>query len=76
MFRIFTAHAPAASRRHTIYEHAIGIACGNGALWLFGLPDAPPAMATGVSLARVGPTALLLASTGASTMLPWCTRIR
>jgi hypothetical protein len=46
----FTPRAPAASPRHTIYGHAIGIACGYGALWLFGLQDAPPAMATGVSL--------------------------
>ena len=45
----FTPRAPAASPRHTIYGHAIGIVCGYGALWLFGLQHAPPAMATGVS---------------------------
>jgi len=50
----FTPRAPAASPRHTIYGHAIGIACGYGALWLFGLQHEPPAMATGVSAARVG----------------------
>ncbi len=33
----FTPRAPAASPRHTIYGHAIGIVCGYGALWLFGL---------------------------------------
>jgi CBS-domain-containing membrane protein len=65
----FTPRAPAASPRHTIYGHAIGIACGYGALWLFGLQDAPPAMATGVSLARVGAAALSLASTGAWMIL-------
>jgi CBS domain-containing membrane protein len=53
----FTPRAPAASPRHTIYGHAIGIVCGYGALWLFGLQDAPPAMATG------------LASTGALMIL-------
>ena len=61
--------APAASPRHTIYGHAIGILCGYGALWLFGLQDAPPAMATGVSAARVGAAALSLASTGAMMIL-------
>ena len=65
----FTPRAPAASPRHTIYGHAIGIVCGYGALWLFGLQDAPPAMATGVSLARVGAAALSLASTGAWMIL-------
>jgi len=65
----FTPRAPAASPRHTIYGHAIGIGCGYGALWLFGLQDAPPAMATGVSLARVGAAALSLASTGALMIL-------
>ena len=65
----FTPRAPAASPRHTIYGHAIGIVCGYGALWLFGLQHAPPAMATGVSLARVGAAALSLASTGALMIL-------
>src|SRR5580765_5877470 len=65
----FTPRAPAASPRNTIYGHAIGIACGYGALWLFGLQDAPPAMATGVSVARVGAAALSLASTGALMIL-------
>ena len=65
----FTPRAPAASPRHTIYGHAIGIACGYGALWLFGLQHAPPAMATGVSAARIGAAALSLASTGASMIL-------
>ena len=65
----FTPRAPAASPRHTIYGHAIGIVCGYGALWLFGLQDAPAAMATGVSLARVGAAALSLALTGALMIL-------
>jgi CBS domain-containing membrane protein len=65
----FTPRAPAASPRHTVYGHAIGILCGYGALWLFGLQHAPPAMATGVSAARVGAAALSLASTGALMIL-------
>jgi CBS domain-containing membrane protein len=65
----FTPRAPAATPRHTIYGHAIGIVCGYGALWLFGLQNAPPAMAVGVSGARVGAAALSLASTGAVMIL-------
>jgi CBS domain-containing membrane protein len=65
----FTPRAPAASPRHTIYGHAIGILCGYGALWLFGLQHAPPAMAAGVSAARIGAAALSLASTGALMIL-------
>jgi CBS domain-containing membrane protein len=65
----FTPRAPAASPRNTMFGHAIGILCGYGALWLFGLHQAPPAMATGVSAARVGAAALSLASTGAVMIL-------
>jgi CBS-domain-containing membrane protein len=65
----FTPRAPASSPRHTIYGHAIGIACGYAALQLFGLQDAPPAMATGVSAARIGAAAFSLASTGALMIL-------
>src|SRR5262245_65145335 len=38
----FTPLAPAASPRHTIYGHAIGIVCGYVAVWLVGLEHAPP----------------------------------
>ena len=65
----FTPRAPAATPRHTMYGHAIGILCGWGALWLFGLQHAPPAMTTGVSAARAGAVALSLASTGAVMIL-------
>ena len=60
---------PAASPRNTIYGHAIGIACGYGALWATGLAHAPPAMVTGVSWDRVIAAALSLAATGALMML-------
>jgi CBS-domain-containing membrane protein len=65
----FTPRAPAATPRHTIYGHAIGIACGWASLWLFGLEHAPSAVTSGVSAARVGAAALSLASTGALMIL-------
>jgi CBS domain-containing membrane protein len=65
----FTPRTPAASPRHTIYGHAIGIVCGYGALRLFGLEDAPAAMITGVTAARVGAAALSLALTGSLMIL-------
>jgi CBS domain-containing membrane protein len=65
----FTPRTPAASPRNTIYGHAIGIACGYGALYLFGLERAAPAMVTGVSTARIGAAALSLAATGALMIL-------
>jgi CBS-domain-containing membrane protein len=65
----FTPTAPTASPRHTIYGHAIGIACGWCALWLTGLQHAPPAMATGVSPDRILAAALSLAATGALMIL-------
>jgi len=65
----FSPTAVTASPRHTIIGHAIGIACGYGALWLMGLEHAPPAMATGVDLPRVAAAALSLATTGALMIL-------
>jgi CBS-domain-containing membrane protein len=65
----FTPTLPTASPRHTIYGHAIGIACGYGALWLTGLTHAPPAMVTGVDGHRILAAALSLASTGALMIL-------
>jgi CBS-domain-containing membrane protein len=65
----FTPRTPPASPHHTLIGHAIGIVCGYGALWLFGLEHAPAAMVTGVSAARVGAAALSLAATGALMIL-------
>jgi CBS-domain-containing membrane protein len=65
----FTPTAPTASPRHTVYGHAIGIACGYGALWLTGLEHAPPALASGVDLPRVLAAALSLAFTGSLMIL-------
>jgi CBS-domain-containing membrane protein len=64
----FTPTAPAASPRNTIYGHAIGIACGYGALRLVGLESAGSAVA-GVDMARVVAAGLSLASTGALMVL-------
>jgi CBS domain-containing membrane protein len=65
----FSPQAPSASPRHTIYGHAIGIACGYGALWATGLQHAQWAPGTSVHLARVMAAALALASTGALMIL-------
>jgi CBS-domain-containing membrane protein len=52
-----------------MYGHAIGIACGYGALWVTGLAHAPPSMVEGVTWDRVVAAALSLAATGALMML-------
>ena len=65
----FTPTLPTASPRHAIYGHAIGIACGYGALLVTGLQHAPPAMVTGVDLPRVMAAALSLAATGSLMIL-------
>ena len=65
----FAPLTPAATPRHAMYGHAIGILCGYGALWLFGLQHEPPAIVAGVSAARVGAAALSLAATGALMIL-------
>ena len=65
----FTPTLPTASPRHAIYGHAIGIACGYGALLATGLQHAPPAMVVGVDVSRVLAAALSLAATGALMIL-------
>ncbi len=65
----FTPLSPTASPRHTVYGHAIGIACGYGALWLTGLLDAPPTIMAGVSGPRIVAAAVTLACTGALMIL-------
>src|SRR5215469_15148208 len=61
----FTPTTPAASPRNALCGHAIGIACGYGALWLTGLQHAGPAIMTELGWARILATALSLAATGA-----------
>lgn len=65
----FTPTLPTASPRHTIYGHAIGIACGYLSLVAVGLQDAPPALVMGVDAARILAAALSLSATGALMIL-------
>jgi CBS domain-containing membrane protein len=65
----FSPTSPSASPRHTLYGHAIGIACGYGSLLITGLQHAPAALASGVDLQRVLAAALSLALTGAFMIL-------
>jgi CBS-domain-containing membrane protein len=65
----YTPLAPSAAPRNTIFGHAIGALAGYLSLVLFGLTDAAPALATGVSPARVGAAALSLGLT--SGLMVW-----
>lgn len=59
----YTPLLPAASPRNTLGGHFIGAAAGYLALVVFGLTDAAPALASGVTGARVGAAALSLGLT-------------
>jgi CBS-domain-containing membrane protein len=59
----YTPQAAAASPRNTFLGHLIGAACGYLALVVFGLLDAGPALATGVTPARAGAAGLSLGLT-------------
>lgn len=65
----YTPTNPAASPRNTIIGHAVGAAAGYLALVMFGLTDAPPALATEVTGGRVGAAAVSLALT--SALMVW-----
>jgi CBS domain-containing membrane protein len=65
----FDPRAPSATPHHALVGHAIGIACGYGALRLFGLEHAGSALALGVTGPRVLAAALSLAATGALMIL-------
>ncbi len=65
----YTPLAPAASPRNAVLGHLIGAVAGWVSLAAFGLLDAGPAMATGVSAARVGAAALSLGLTSAVMVL-------
>jgi len=51
----FTPTTPAASPRNTLCGHAIGIACGYGALQVTGLAHAGPAIDANLSWTRFSP---------------------
>lgn len=59
----YTPLLPASSPRNTLGGHAIGAAAGYLSLVIFGLTDAAPALATGVTGGRVGAAALSLGLT-------------
>lgn len=65
----FSPRSPAATPRHTIVGHAIGLLCGYASLWAFGLQQLPSAMATTVDLPRVLAASCSLAFTGALMIL-------
>jgi CBS-domain-containing membrane protein len=65
----YTPLAASAAPRNTIIGHTIGAGAGYLSLVLFGLTDAAPALATGVSVARVGAAALSLGLT--SGLMVW-----
>lgn len=65
----YTPTQPSASPRNTLCGHLIGAAAGYGALVAFGLTDAGPALAHGVTPGRVGAAALSLGLT--SGLMAW-----
>jgi CBS domain-containing membrane protein len=65
----FTPTTPAASPRNALCGHAIGIACGYGALWVTGLQHAGPAIVTELGWTRILATGLSLATAGALMIL-------
>jgi CBS-domain-containing membrane protein len=65
----YTPTAPAASPRNTLIGHAIGAGAGWLSLVLFGLRNAGPALAVGVTLPRVLAAALSLGLTGGLMVL-------
>ncbi len=65
----YTPLSPTATPRHTLYGHAIGIACGYGSLLLLGLQHAPPAIESNVDMRRIMAAALSLALTASLMIL-------
>jgi CBS domain-containing membrane protein len=65
----FTPRAPAASPKHSILGHLIGLICGWLALWLTGLLHARSVTAEGVSAMRILAAAASLGTTGAAMVL-------
>jgi len=61
----FVPRSPAATPRHAMYGHAIGLICGYVSLLIFGLVHEPSAMNGAVDLRRVLAAALSLSLTGA-----------
>lgn len=65
----YTPTMASASPRNTIFGHLIGAAAGYLSLVIFGLTEAAPALATSITLPRVGAAALSLGLT--SGLMVW-----
>lgn len=65
----FMPRSPAASPKHAICGHLIGLICGWGSLWLLGLLHAPPVTAEGVNATRLLAAATSLGATGAAMVM-------
>ena len=65
----FTPRAPAASPKHAICGHLIGLVCGWLALWITGLANAGTVGTTGVTFARMLAAAISLGVTGGLMIL-------
>lgn len=65
----YTPTAPAASPRNTVFGHLIGALAGYVSLVIFGLTEAAPALASGVTGPRVAAAALSLGLT--SGLMVW-----
>lgn len=65
----YTPMQASASPKNTVFGHLIGALAGYASLIVFGLTDAAPALATSVTLARIGAAALSLGLT--SGLMVW-----
>jgi CBS-domain-containing membrane protein len=65
----FTPRAAAASPKHAICGHAVGLLFGWLALWITGLSHAAPVTTEGVNFARVLAGAMSLGGTGAAMVM-------
>jgi len=65
----FTPRSHAASPKHAICGHAIGLLFGLFALWITGLGHVPPVTTEGVNPARVLAAAISLGGTGAAMVM-------
>jgi CBS domain-containing membrane protein len=65
----YTPTLASAAPRNTIFGHLVGAVAGYASLAIFGLTEAPPALATEVTMGRVGAAALSLALT--SGVMVW-----
>ena len=65
----FTPRSPAASPKHAVCGHLIGLICGYAALWITGLVHASAVLVAGVDTPRLLAAAISLGATGAIMIL-------